>query len=453
MAHETWINLCECGEERKIRTAPKGIWRRGGETHYERVKTYPEVWKRILSDLIGAQKSDVVISLDKFGRLGLPWSEAEDLAKKLVIDGIAERFEKYPRRSTKDTKIVISEEIIRKLRVLLGLNKRESEEDAVTAFFDNWMKLKSGDSFQQVADVPAGSLIDQMAELWHAGNRSVLPLTEGPVVVRSLVSYKLILETLKAIALLNLAEETMPFRELSVKVSGDSKCLAAVKPYLKSFLGNLEDHGITEHASLIFCHMPVVGEINYRSVDLSASEDYSVVTKSTALKFKPIHGKFDSILLVENQTAFEKVVNKLPENIGCIFISGYPASYIRTFVKRLLDFNPASGLIWCDMDPDGIEIALTAGKWFEEAGLEWKPLGMDVTTFLNAKTYKPLEEADRRKIKTLKARMGTSFFHALLDEMEETEKKVEQEAVRIDEALLPWRSAETASLATSASGI
>lgn len=88
------------------------------------------------------------------------------------------------------------------------------------------------------------------------------------------------------------------------------------------------------------------------------------------------------------------------------------------------------------MDPDGIEIALTAGKWFEEAGLDWKPLGMDVTTYLNAKTYKPLEEADLRKIKTLKARVETSFFHTLLNEMEKTGRKVEQEAIRINETII-----------------
>jgi hypothetical protein len=101
---------------------------------------------------------------------------------------------------------------------------------------------------------------------------------------------------------------------------------------------------------------------------------------------------------------------------------------VRDFVKGLLKFRPIEGLIWCDLDPDGIEIALTVGKWFGKSN--WTPLFMEKEWLLSSRT-KPLSEADFKKLKALKNRNDTKIFSFLIHEMERLGVKVEQEAQNI----------------------
>jgi len=431
MAYEVKINRCDCGEEKKVKTAPKGIWWKGINSNPEKVKVYPEKWKKTIADCLtnsSAINNDISMMAERFVRCGLTWAEAEELSRNLVMDGCAEKFERYPRRTPKDIRLVVPQPVVQFLRVLLDLNKREGEEGEISAFFDEWEKI-------DLPDTSAGSLIAQMAEMWRNSKKPLLPARDAPVILRSLQTYKLILETLKTIALLNIADETIPYRELSLRVSGDTKGLISIKPYLKRILGKLEDCGITDHAPIVLCRASVIGEVKGRTLDLSAAADYTVLTEATALAFKPVHAQFKSILLIENQTSFETAAANLPEDICCVFLAGYPSSHIRSFVKNLLRFNPVSGHIWCDIDPDGIEIALTAGKWFEESGVSWQPLGMDKEMLLKATTTKPLDDRNRGKITTLRARTDARLFHELLGAMESIGKKLEQETISPDKLL------------------
>lgn len=423
MAYEVKIRRCDCGEERKIKTAPKGTWWKSAENSIERIKTYPEKWKKSLAGSVSnLSNACSAITLEKLRRINLTWAEAEELVESLVADGIAEKFEKYPKRNPKNIKIFISPDTVQTLRKLLGLDKEEKVQKEIDVFFKDWKNLN-------IKNAPEGNLIDQLADTWHDNKKPFLPLKNGTIRLKSFNSYKLILNTLKTIYSIRLSGETIYFRELSVMVSGNSKTLASLKPYLKNMLGNLEEYGIQDHSPIMFCRIPVTGTLNGLSIDLCATVDYTPLTLSTAKAFKPVNGDYRALLLVENLTTFETTIPHLPKDIGIIWLSGYPPSYVRMFVKKLLEFIPSPGFIWCDPDPDGMEIVLTAGKWFEEAGQKWKPVGMDKDILLNCKTSRDLDERDRNKIKQLSSRPDAAIFHETLILMEKTGKKPEQESI------------------------
>jgi hypothetical protein len=124
------------------------------------------------------------------------------------------------------------------------------------------------------------------------------------------------------------------------------------------------------------------------------------------------------IILVENLTPFERLCrepDRFGTDTGIVFLSGYPPGHVRDFVRKLLAFQPVEGFIWCDLDPDGIEIALTASKWFKGPG--WQPLFMNKEFLYNSRT-RPLSITDMKKLSSLKLRDEASVFHSLLSEME-----------------------------------
>lgn len=427
MAYEVRVNRCDCGEERKVKTAPKGIWWKGIDIRIGSAHTYPARWKKTLAEGIRRHlEGERTISLDQMNRYGLlsglTGAEVDELIQALVADGLAERFERYPKRTGKDVQIIISHDLLQVLRGMFGLNKRDADEEAIDVFFEEWEKSK-------IKEIPVGEVIDRLAGLWLKEREAILPFPEAPLRLRSLRTYHLLLKTLKAIAFLCFSEERLPFRELSIQITGRSKGLASMKPYIRRLLGDLENYGVIDHSSHLFCRIPLRGEVNGDAVDLSASVDYVVLTSATAKSFRPTAGTFKALLLVENLTSFEAMIPLLPAEVGIVWLAGFPPEYVRLFIQRLLMFNPAPGRIWCDLDPDGIEITLTVGKWFEKAEQTWAPIGMETAFFTEESGARTLDERDKGKITALKARHDAVLFREVLERMEKAGKKLEQEAI------------------------
>ncbi|MBI3604544.1 MAG: hypothetical protein HY202_00775 [Nitrospirae bacterium] len=426
MAYELKVRKCVCGEEQKIKSAPKGIWWKGENIQITRIKTYPERWKKGLKDSLRETLDGTkTLSLETLAnRSELLWSEVEELSQSLLLDGVAERFEKYPNKSPRDVKIVIPAENLQLIRELLGLTKKEADAVEIDSLFEIFEKERFPEG-HAVAQV-----VDQMARLWQETRKPTLLLQgETTVTLKSLVNYKLILVTLLEIAKRDPSRQGIYFRELSAKITGDSKGLYVIRSYLRGMFGDLKYLGVIEHAPLLFCRAPVAGEMNGCHLDLWAAADYAVMTESTASTFKPTQSHCRSLLLIENQTTFEAVASRLPAGAGAIFLAGYPPGHVQTFIKRILKFKPIPGKLWCDIDPDGIEIALMAGKYFEEVGQKWEPHGMSKEWLLDAPISKPLDDRDREKLKVLKTRSDAKVFYPLIDEMEKIGRKVEQEVI------------------------
>ena len=434
LAYEKWVNFCDCGEQKEIKTHPKGIWRKAATRNAERVQTYPSEWLELLKSLLKAKINlgsfDIEINAKSALRAtGGGWNEFERLVSSLLKDGVIEIFEPYPKRSQKDQKLVFKAEIIDQLRGTLGFDLIIKEREKVDKFFETWEPppLKAGSPANVIF-----SLLGEMKLKWAQSGKTTVPLGNGSeTIMKSLSNYVLFLETIRTIVNTSLSSEILSFRELSVRITGDSKGLENIRNYLKDALGDLNYYGIVEHSPFIFCRLPVTGKINGKTIDLTACDDYMSLTLRSAKTFKPELSKMKRLILIENLTPFETLARdheRLGDNTGILFISGYPPSHISEFVKKLMNFSPFEGLIWCDLDPDGVEIALTAAKWFEK--VSWSPLFMD-KEFLQSSVNKPLSENDLNKLCSIKTRNDIAIFDSLISEMWRLSKKVEQEAQKI----------------------
>lgn len=440
MAYDEWLNVCECGEAREIKTHPRGIWWKASAPNIERIKTYPERWFKAIRNLIANKLKDeiddITFSIDSIQRIvALRWDELDSFVNLLLKDGVIEKFEPYPKGSQKETKIIFRADNLHLLKNLLGLDLKNKQKETIDNFFESW---EYPDKDIPVTAIRIVEIINNMKRLWEERGKPIVTSMESrELIMKSLSNYILLLETLREISNIAISYERLSMRELSVRLTGDSKGLEGVKSYLRTVIGDLNPYGITEHSSLLFCKLPLIGKIADRTIDLSACADFVSMTSMTAGLFKPLSSGMRRIVLVENLTPFERLAReseRFGNDTGILFLSGYPPGFVRDFVKRLLKFRPIEGLIWCDLDPDGIEIALNVGKWFEKS--EWNTLFMEKDFLLSSKT-KPLSEADFKKLNNLKNRNDARIFHPLINKMEELGVKVEQESQLLTTAFLP----------------
>ncbi|MGH8542300.1 MAG: DUF2399 domain-containing protein, partial [Gammaproteobacteria bacterium] len=98
-------------------------------------------------------------------------------------------------------------------------------------------------------------------------------------------------------------------------------------------------------------------------------------------------------------------------------------------VEHLITLLPAPARIACDPDPAGIEIALQAGRLWEEARLAWEPWCMDVRTLAALPSTRPLESSDRERLQRLRQRPLPADLGELAEWMLAHDRKGEQEGV------------------------
>ncbi|HEC98598.1 MAG TPA: DUF2399 domain-containing protein [Nitrospirae bacterium] len=436
LAYDEWVNLCSCGEERKIKTSPRGKWLKASSAKTGRVRTYPEKWRGILKALIkgrtGQNTTGITFTVDRIARVtDAGWDEIEKLVDCLLTDGIIEKFEPYPRTATGRTKIIFSEKAVQSLKEITGLDSDDRERERIDLFFKTW-EYPVSEIRKHVKDIAA--IMDELKGSWLTTGKPVITSgKDDAVVMKSLTNYRLLLETLREIFNIVSAEEMLNLRELAIRITGESKGIEAIRPYMRKVLGDLSHYGISEHSPFILFRGPVSGRIGEKVIDLSACIDYVSITVKTSRSFIPQSSNMKRIILVENLTPFERLCrepDRFDTDTGIVFLSGYPPGHVRDFVRKLLAFKPVKGLIWCDLDPDGVEIALTASKWFKNPG--WQPLFMEKEFLYNSRT-RPLSVTDMKKLSSLKSRDEASVFHSLLSEMETLGIKVEQEAQEISE--------------------
>ncbi|MCL4476496.1 MAG: DUF2220 family protein, partial [Nitrospirae bacterium] len=359
-------------------------------------------------------------------RSEMSWSEMQGCVDRLLRDGIIDYYEFYPNKQPDRNKINIREYNVAQLSDLLGLNESGKLKETISSFFDNW---EYPDDLPEEASHIA-LVIRQMGEEWALDGKPTFRDAENVRrEMKSLSNYSLLIETVEEMFNIVLSGEYVGFRELSVRVTGDSKKLTVIRPYLKMLFEDLERYGIVEHSPLVFCRMPITGTVEGKAVDLEVCSDYVVLTMDTVRAFQPGSSKMTHLFLIENQTTFEKFAKLLKTNqggnVGVVFISGYPPGHIRDFIKKLFRYKPFEGLVWCDLDPDGIQIALTVAEWFK--GSKCSPVFME-DNYLDSTVAKPLTEHDIKKINDIKKNISIESLKKLLIEIEKSGRKVEQEA-------------------------
>lgn len=131
--------------------------------------------------------------------------------------------------------------------------------------------------------------------------------------------------------------------------------------------------------------------------------------------------------LIENRASFERQSVQLHAGVCLIWLPGRPSAAWLQAMRWLLSQAPASAAISCDPDPAGIQIAMTAGELWREAGLSWEAQQMSPEVWQDGIT-RALNDYDRRVLVELKQRNDLPENLAYLrDHMLASGKKAEQE--------------------------
>ena len=131
--------------------------------------------------------------------------------------------------------------------------------------------------------------------------------------------------------------------------------------------------------------------------------------------------------LVENRASFERQAAQLQAGVCLIWLPGRPCDAWLQAMRWLLSQAPAPADISCDPDPAGIQIALTAGQLWSDAGLHWQAQHMSPQAWQGGIT-RALNDYDRRVLSELQAHphMPDALAH-LRDHMLASGQKAEQE--------------------------
>jgi hypothetical protein len=197
--------------------------------------------------------------------------------------------------------------------------------------------------------------------------------------------------------------------------------------WLESVL-DLAEFGIERHTPLLLIAAPLALTLPNGLLDLASCADFAALTPATVQSMTAASGTISRWQLVENRTSFENVAKKRDADTGVIWLPGFPPTWWREAVGRLLDLAPAPAYIACDPDPAGIAIALKAAEQWRERGLSWQPWKMAAADLASLRVRKPLTEGDKLQLAALQQDSTLpSALAELLEWMLKQGEKGEQE--------------------------
>lgn len=160
---------------------------------------------------------------------------------------------------------------------------------------------------------------------------------------------------------------------------------------------------------------------------LNASPDWLALTPATLDQLVAAEEAPRVWRLVENRTSFERLSRQRGTLDAVVWLPGFPPSWWRTALARLLLHAPAAAEIACDPDPAGIAIALEAGAVWQAAGLSWSTPAMTAAALRGLPRRKPLTDDDQRQLDRLSAQMLPATLAELALALRELGEKGEQE--------------------------
>lgn len=216
-------------------------------------------------------------------------------------------------------------------------------------------------------------------------------------------------------------------RDFSLFARGTTKAISTAEwEWLEHHL-DLVALGIEKHVPTLWMRAPVLLRRGNLSLDLKLVEDCIALTPDTLKSLTSIEGRIGCWRLLENRTSFERAARRYGDQDFVVWLPGFAPSWWRQSVAQLVTLCPAPALIACDPDPAGIEIALqTVGIW-DEAGLSWRPWGMDVETISSLPHCQSLSQNDKEQLQRLLQQPLPADLQALADWMLIHAKKGEQE--------------------------
>lgn len=217
-------------------------------------------------------------------------------------------------------------------------------------------------------------------------------------------------------------------RDFAFFARGETKSISEAEWRWLEATIDLSADGISAHAPL----MPIAGSLVLHGpagrVECAALGGFVAFSPQAIDGIRAISEPPARWLLVENRSAFEQQARSLSPGHALLWLPGYPPGWWRTATARLLTHAPAPASIACDPDPDGIRIALAAGRLWESCGLAWSPWRMAPDDLAGLAHRRALSDRDLTLLDELDALPLPAEFAALSAWMRRHQEKGEQEA-------------------------
>jgi hypothetical protein len=184
---------------------------------------------------------------------------------------------------------------------------------------------------------------------------------------------------------------------------------------------------IERHTPLLLIAAPLVLQLPGGRIELGVFPDFAALTPNTVMAATAAQGNIRQWLLVENRTSFERVARKREPGVGVIWLPGYPPSWWRESLSRILGMLPAPAMIACDPDPAGIAIFLAASAVWRDASLPAQPWRMSADELNGLSARKALSAHDREHLQVLMQENLPESLQKLAEAMLESGEKGEQE--------------------------
>jgi hypothetical protein len=216
-------------------------------------------------------------------------------------------------------------------------------------------------------------------------------------------------------------------RDFALSARGATKAVSDAEwRWLEDNL-DLADFGIERHTPLLLLSAPVTLIAPTGRLELAAAADFAAITPGTVAAARAAEHAVGRWRLVENRTSFERSARSREPDTAVLWLPGFPPTWWREAVARLLGLVPAPAEIACDPDPAGVAIALAAGALWETAGLDWHPWHMGIDALKALPSAQPLNDWDSQRINQLKGQPMPKALSELLDFMLQHNVKGEQE--------------------------
>lgn len=226
-------------------------------------------------------------------------------------------------------------------------------------------------------------------------------------------------------------------RDFALFATGDTKGVSSSEwDWLEAELNILEEIGISRHTPAVWLRAPITIVFDNGKLDLSVIPDCIALTPETLNQMIAYEGKLDQWLVLENRTVFERLARTLPAHTGALWVPGFAPSWWKRAVSAILHICPALVRISCDPDPAGVDIALDVGNICLKQGVLWEPWYMDKVTLSNLPREKSLAADDRIRLDRLLEMQLPESLRNLVEYMQETGVKGEQEGVEYDMGML-----------------
>jgi hypothetical protein len=217
-------------------------------------------------------------------------------------------------------------------------------------------------------------------------------------------------------------------RDFALFARGDTKAVSEGEWNWLESIVDFAEFGIERHTPLLLIAAQLTLTLPNGRIDLANCADFAALTPATIQAATAASGTVSRWQLVENRTSFERATKSREVETGVIWLPGFPPTWWRETVGRLLNLAPAPASIACDPDPAGIAIALKAAELWRELGLNWQPWKMSAADLASLRVRKPLTEGDRLQLASLQQEPALpAALVELLEWMLKHDEKGEQE--------------------------